>query len=265
MTFRPIKEFLFSYIPWDRCTCGIRSPNLSVHGGSPFLYLQACTTWCRSSWRPIRGKQLLSKVNVNSATRDDLVNVAGLRPEIADAVLEFRRKHHRIADVQALEELPGVGPATVEQLRKALDLGDKGGNGSDQARAGERAAETTRQAPETDARAASTTVREGLGVVRRAVGGAAETEREVVGRSSEGAAELGRLWVDLLGEQTRHNLQVAAALSQAVRWDEVVRAQGEFVRLSLERLHELNRRYLEIVQSVMEAAPAAAERARKTG
>jgi competence ComEA-like helix-hairpin-helix protein len=200
----------------------------------------------------------MAKVNVNSATRDDLVNVAGLRPDVADAVLGFRRKHGRITDVQALEELPGIGPATVDQLRKALDLGDKGGNGGDQARAGERAAET-------GVRVASTTAREGLGVVRRTVGAAAETEREVVGRSAEGAAELGRLWVDLLGEQTRHNLEVATALGRAVRWDEVVQAQGEFVRVSLERLHELNRRYLEIVQGMMEAAPAAVERARKAG
>jgi competence protein ComEA len=200
----------------------------------------------------------MAKVNVNSATRDDLVNVAGLRPDVADAVLGFRRKHGRITDVQALEELPGIGPATVDQLRKALDLGDKGGNGGDQARAGERAAET-------GVRVASTTAREGLGVVRRTAGAAAETEREVVGRSAEGAAELGRLWVDLLGEQTRHNLEVATALGRAVRWDEVVQAQGEFVRVSLERLHELNRRYLEIVQGMMDAAPAAVERARKAG
>ena len=112
---------------------------------------------------------------------------------------------------------------------------------------------------------ASTTAREGLDVVRGAAGAAAETGREAVGRSAEGAAELGRLWVDLLGEQTRHNLEVATALGRAVRWDEVVQAQGEFVRVSLERLHELNRRYLEIVQDMMEAAPAAVERARKAG
>ena len=215
----------------------------------------------------------MAKVNVNSATRDDLVNVAGLRPEIADAVLEFRRKHHRITDVQALEELPGVGPATLDQLRKALDFGDKGGNGSDQAGAAEReagrpvekAAEATRRAAEGGTRVASTAAREGLGVLRRTVGAAAEAEREAVGRSAEGAAELGRLWVDLLGEQTRHNVQVAAALSQAVRWDEVVRAQGEFVRVSLERLQELNRRYLEIVRGMTEAGSAAVERARKAG
>ena len=200
----------------------------------------------------------MAKVNVNSATRDDLVNVAGLRPDVADAVLGFRRRQGRITDVQALEELPGIGPATVDQLRKALDVGDKGGNGGDQARVGERAAAT-------GVRVASTTAREGLDVVRGAAGAAAETGREAVGRSAEGAADLGRLWVDLLGEQTRHNLEVATALGRAVRWGEVVQAQGEFVRVSLERLHEMNRRYLEIVQDMMEAAPAAVERARKAG
>src|SRR5436305_15213473 len=79
----------------------------------------------------------MAKVNVNSATREDLVDVAGLRPDVADAVLEYRRKHHRITDARALEELPGVGPATVEQLREALDFGDKG---SDRAKAGEKEA-----------------------------------------------------------------------------------------------------------------------------
>jgi hypothetical protein len=160
--------------------------------------------------------------------------------------------------------LPGVGPATIEQLRKTLDFVDKGGNGDDRAKAGEE--ETGRageRAAETGVRVASTAAREGTEIVRRVFGAAAETEREAVGRAAEGAAELGRLWVDLLGEQTRHNLEVATALGRAVRWDEVVQAQGEFVRVSLERLHELNRRYLEIVRGMMEAAPAAVERARK--
>jgi competence ComEA-like helix-hairpin-helix protein len=200
----------------------------------------------------------MAKVNVNSATRDDLVNVAGLRPDTADAVLGFRRKHGRITDVQALEELPGVGPATVEQLREALDFGDKGGDGSDRVKAGERAAEA-------GVRTASATTREGLEAVRRTAGATAEVEREVVGRSAEGAAELGRLWVDLLGEQTRHNLEVATALGRAVRWDEVIETQAEFVRVSLERFGELNRRYLEIVQGMMETGSAAVDRARRAG
>ena len=198
----------------------------------------------------------MAKVNVNSATRDDLVNVAGLRPEIADAVLEFRRKHHRITDAQALEELPGVGPATVEQLRKALDFGDKGGNGtpSQGGRRGRRRRAPGRPRP-WPARVPRSSARSSAPPPRPSARWPAD--------AAEGVAELGRLWVDLLGEQTRHNLEVATALGRAVRWDEVVQAQGEFVRVSLERLHELNRRYLEIVRGMMEAAPAAVERARK--
>src|SRR4051794_34928441 len=138
----------------------------------------------------------MAKVNVNSATRDDLVNAAGLRPDVADAVLGFRRKHGRITDVQALEELPGIGPATLDQLRKTLDFGDKGGNGGDQAGRDERgiketthkAAEATWQGATEGARVAETVAREGLGIVHRVVDVAAETEREVVSRSAEGVA-----------------------------------------------------------------------------
>ena len=85
------------------------------------------------------------------------------------------------------------------------------------------------------------------------------------GEAVGGAAELGRLWVDLLGEQARHNVRVAAALSQAVRWNEVAQVQGEFVRAGLERLQELNRRYLEIVHGMMETGSAAVDRARRAG
>ena len=89
----------------------------------------------------------MPKVNVNVATREDLVEKAGLRPAIADAILEYRGRHGgRITDVEALDELPGVGPATLDELRSALDFRDKGekagnGNGSDKApREGEKAA-----------------------------------------------------------------------------------------------------------------------------
>src|SRR3954466_15528755 len=120
----------------------------------------------------------MAKVNVNSATRDDLVNVAGLRPDVAAAVLGFRRRHGRITDAQALEELPGVGPATIDQLRKALDFGDRGGNVDDRAKAAERAAEATRHVAEGGARVASTAARKGTEIVRRVFGAAAETERD---------------------------------------------------------------------------------------
>src|SRR3954449_11181781 len=85
------------------------------------------------------GGRRMPKLNVNDATREQLVETAGLRPAVADALLEFRAEHGgRIASPEALGELPGVGPATLDQLRDVLDFRDKGerekgGNGHDKA------------------------------------------------------------------------------------------------------------------------------------
>ncbi len=53
------------------------------------------------------------------------------------------------------------------------------------------------------------------------------------GRRIEDAADLGRLIVDLLGEQVRHSLELAAALGRMVAWEQIVRAQSGFFRASL--------------------------------
>ena len=70
----------------------------------------------------------IAKVNVNKASREELVEVAGLRPVVAEAVLKARGKHHgRIPNVDALREslreVRGVGSATLDQLADALSFG----------------------------------------------------------------------------------------------------------------------------------------------
>ena len=239
----------------------------------------------------------MTKLNVNMATREELVEAAGLRPDLADAILKFRGKHGgRITDVNALEEIPGVGPATVDQLRKALDFserkagsengsrekaGNGNGNGSERAaqetarvaqgtarvaqETTERAAETVvatarrtaeagRDATAAGAETASAAARGGLQLVQRFAGGVGEVQRETARQSTEGVTEIGKLWVELLNEQTRHNLQLAATLGRAVNWDELFQLQGEFVRASFERLNQLNSRYLEVIQAMTRAA-----------
>jgi hypothetical protein len=226
----------------------------------------------------------MPKLNVNDATREQLVETTGLRPAVADALLEFRTKHGgKITSPEALGELPGVGPATVDQLRDVLDFRDNGerdtgersGNGSDKAgREGERevrqTAETVRggvrvarEATETGARATTATARSGLQLVERTAGAFGEVQRETAQRSAEATAELGRLFVELLSEQTRHNMEVATAFGRVANWGEIARLQGEFVRASFERFNRLNGRYLEIVQDVMRATVSSAERARR--
>ena len=61
----------------------------------------------------------MAKPNVHTASRDELVE-AGVRAELADEILKRRRKG--AIRLEALEEVPGVGPATLEQLRQVLDF-----------------------------------------------------------------------------------------------------------------------------------------------
>jgi hypothetical protein len=84
---------------------------------------------------------------------------------------------------------------------------------------------------------------------------------DATGHLTEGTADFGRLFVDLLGEQVRHSLEVVMAIGRSVAWGEVFRVQGEFVHASLERWGRLNGGYLEVVRS---AAPDTEEQARKT-
>jgi hypothetical protein len=239
----------------------------------------------------------MAKINVNTASRDELVE-AGVRADLADEILKLRRKG-KITSAEALEEVHGVGPATLEQLRKTLDFSDRSGN--DGARGGEQAQDAARDEPEragrvpppereeppreparvaremadtvgsvgresTDAareaaaagaRAATNVARGGLQLLQRTADAVDEVERDVLDRSTQGITQLSELFVDLIGAQSRHNVETLAALTRAVRYDALIQIQSDFLRTSLERMAEFSRRYLEMTQQVMSSAAAA--------
>ena len=97
----------------------------------------------------------MAKANVNTVSRDELIE-AGVRAELADEIVKLRRKGK--VGLEALEELPGVGPATLEQLRKALDFSDLA----------QGTAETVRGVARESANAAVEAGRTGLHLARRA-------------------------------------------------------------------------------------------------
>jgi hypothetical protein len=113
-----------------------------------------------------------------------------------------------------------------------------------------------------------------LQVVQRTAGAALEVERAVAHSSAEGTAALGQALIDLMNEQTRHNLETWTALAHAVDWNRVARAvdwdqvfqlQGELLRASMERAAQLTQRYFEVAQAVMaSAADAAKDQAKRT-
>ena len=79
----------------------------------------------------------MTKIDLHEATREQLVEAAGLRPLVADAVLKARdERGGGIADIGALKdalgEVKGIGPATLDQLGDVLKVGRRAARPADE-------------------------------------------------------------------------------------------------------------------------------------
>lgn len=58
--------------------------------------------------------------NVNTAPALELAQVPGLGPTTAARIVEHREAHGPFASLEAILDVPGIGPATLEQMRPYL-------------------------------------------------------------------------------------------------------------------------------------------------
>jgi hypothetical protein len=170
----------------------------------------------------------MAKANVNTASRDELIE-AGVRAEIADEIFKLRRKG-KVA-LEALDELPGVGPATLEQLRKILDFSGLG-------------QETVRESTKAVVEAG----RPGLRLAQHTTAAAGEAQRELMHRTADSTAEFGRELTDLLQEQARYSFKLWGALGTG-DWNQLWRLQTEYLRSSLDRAAQLTQRWQAVLMA----------------
>jgi competence protein ComEA len=62
------------------------------------------------------------RVNVNRGTVDDLVEVLGVTPEAADAIVKYRKDQGNIADFDAFLKVPGLNAEQMEKKRDAVSF-----------------------------------------------------------------------------------------------------------------------------------------------
>jgi hypothetical protein len=77
-----------------------------------------------------------------------------------------------------------------------------------------------------------------------AAGGAQRQAAQGAAQAAPDTAAFGQAFLELLQEQGRENLQAMAALARAQGLGEVLEIQGGYLRGTLERMTELNRRWL---------------------
>lgn len=61
-------------------------------------------------------------VNINTADETTLETLNGVGPVLAAAIIQYRTEHGPFASVDQLDEVSGIGPATLEDLRSQVTV-----------------------------------------------------------------------------------------------------------------------------------------------
>lgn len=61
-----------------------------------------------------------AQVNINSASKEQLDGLKGIVPTKAQAIIDYRRQHGPFNSVDELENVPGIGPATLKDIRGSV-------------------------------------------------------------------------------------------------------------------------------------------------
>ena len=68
--------------------------------------------------------------DINTATQDDLVEVPSISPTKAATILDWRKEHGPINDLDNLTEVPGIGEKTVQRISEHFTAGSESGTQS---------------------------------------------------------------------------------------------------------------------------------------
>jgi competence protein ComEA len=61
-------------------------------------------------------------VNLNTATKDELVALSGIGPAKAQAILDYRAQHGGFRSVEELKDVKGIGAKRYEKLKGELTV-----------------------------------------------------------------------------------------------------------------------------------------------
>lgn len=59
----------------------------------------------------------MAAVNINTATKEELMTLKGVGEKRAQEIIDYRAKHGPFKSVDDLEKVPGIGPSLMKQIR----------------------------------------------------------------------------------------------------------------------------------------------------
>lgn len=63
-----------------------------------------------------------NKIDVNTATAEQLSEIKGIGPVIAKRIVDYRQENGRFTNKEQLQEIKGIGPATLSKIEERITL-----------------------------------------------------------------------------------------------------------------------------------------------
>lgn len=67
-------------------------------------------------------EQVISKININQASAEDLMLLKGIGEKKAKAIVEYRKQHGNFTSVEDLTQIKGIGESFIEKNRPYISL-----------------------------------------------------------------------------------------------------------------------------------------------
>ena len=64
----------------------------------------------------------IGKININSATAEQLDTLPGIGPAYASRIIDYRNSHGGFKSIEEIQEVTGIGPKTLEKLKDQITI-----------------------------------------------------------------------------------------------------------------------------------------------
>lgn len=62
------------------------------------------------------------KININTASREQLQQISGVGEEMADAIVRYRDVHGKFQNLNEIDQIPGFSNIRSEKVKSAIKL-----------------------------------------------------------------------------------------------------------------------------------------------